>query len=121
MSERVFGLVINVNAYGAAVRLESGELASAPAGDVEANRVRYENSMSQHQPIAFVLHPGGRRPMVMIAPQIDEPELDEQIAQFLKSTESWETDDEGRPAHERHFLQKKKRAALFESKQSPEK
>jgi hypothetical protein len=114
--QRVYGTVINVNAYGATVRLEDGRLASAPAGDVEAHRTAYENAMSQRQSNAFVLHPGGRRPMVTLAPQIEEPQLDEQIAQFFESTQAWEADDEGRPAHERHFLRKKKRAALFAPK-----
>ena len=116
MSDRVFGLVINVNAYGATVRLDSGELASAPAGDVETHRGEYERSVSGRKSIAFIKHPGGRRPMVTVAPQIEEPELDQQIAEYFKSTESWETDEEGRPAHERHFLRKKKRASLYQSK-----
>lgn len=120
MTDRVFGLVINVNAYGATVRLESGELASAPAGDVEAHRAQYERSISGRKTIAFVKHPGGKHPMVTIAPQIEEPELDEAIADYFKSTESWESDEEGRPAHERHFLRKKKRAALFQSKHPDE-
>lgn len=116
MTDRVFGFVINLNAYGATVRLESGELASAPAGDVETHRALYERSISGRKALAFVLHPGLKRPMVTIAPHIDEPELDDAIAQYFKSTESWENDEEGRSAHERHFLRKKKRAALFESK-----
>jgi hypothetical protein len=113
---RVLGCVINLNAFGATVRLESGELASAPAGDVEAHRPDYERGMSTRKTIPFVLHPGSRRPMVTIAPRIDEPELDEQIARYLESTAEWENDADGVPAHERHFLRKKKRAALFESK-----
>jgi hypothetical protein len=112
--ERVYGFVINVNAYGATVRLESGELASAPAGDVEAHRVDYDRGMSAREALAFVLHPGSRRPMVTIVPRIAEPELDAQIAQYLESTQEWENDADGVPAHERHFLQKKKRARLFE-------
>ena len=114
MNERVFGFVINVNAYGATVRLESGELASAPAGDVEAHRVEYDRGMSTRKALAFLLHPGARRPMVTIVPRIDEPELDEQIARFLESTQEWENDADGVPAHERHFLRKKKRSARFE-------
>jgi hypothetical protein len=114
--ERVYGFVINVNAFGATVRLESGELASAPAGDVEAHRVAYDNAMSQRKSQAFIRHPGGRKPMVTIVPQIDEPELDDQIASFFDSTQEWEADEDGVPAHERHFLQKKKRAALFTPK-----
>jgi hypothetical protein len=116
VTDRVFGVVINLNAYGATVRLEDGELASAPAGDVEAHRAAYERSATRHKLLAFVKHPGSRRAMVTIAPQIDEPELDAQISEYFKSTQTWETDSEGTPAHERHFLRKKKRAALFEPK-----
>lgn len=114
MNERVYGTVINVNAYGATVRLESGELASAPAGDVETHRAEYDNGLSSKNALAFVLHPGTRRPMVTIVPRIDEPELDAQIARYLESTAQWENDADGVPAHERHFLNKKKRAAHFE-------
>jgi hypothetical protein len=114
VNDRVYGFVINVNAYGATVRLENGELASAPAGDVEAHRNDYERGMSSRQSLAFVMHPGGRRPMVTIVPRIDEPELDAQIARYLESTQEWENDADGVPAHERHFLRKKKRAARFE-------
>jgi hypothetical protein len=111
--ERVYGIVINLNAYGATVRLESGELASAPAGDVDAHRLQYENAMSRRSALAFVRHPGSRRAMVTIVPSLDEPELDAQIAEFFESTQSWEADADGVAAHERHFLRKKKRAALF--------
>lgn len=114
MTETVYGFVINVNAYGATVRLENGELASAPAGDVEAHRNDYERGMSTRKVLAFVMHPNARRPMVTIVPRIDEPELDAQIAQFFQSTHEWEDDADGVPAHERHFLRKKKRAAHFE-------
>jgi hypothetical protein len=114
VNERVYGFVINVNAYGATVRLENGELASAPAGDVEAHKVEYDRSMSARKALAFVRHPGSRRPMVTIVPRIDEPELDEQIARYLESTHEWENDADVVPAHERHFLRKKKRAARFE-------
>jgi hypothetical protein len=70
--------------------------------------------MSAREAVAFVLHPGSRRPMVTIVPRIDEPELDAQIARYLESTADWENDADGVPAHERHFLRKKKRAAHFE-------
>jgi hypothetical protein len=116
--ERVYGHVINLNAYGATVRLESGELASAPAGDVEAHRAAYERAMSTKRAQAFIQHPGSRRRMVTIVPQIDEPELDEQITRYFESTQEWEPDPDGMPAHERHFLRKKKRAALFTPKPS---
>lgn len=114
MNEQVYGFVINVNAYGATVRLESGELASAPAGDVEAHRNDYERGMSSRESLAFLMHPSARRPMVTIVPRIVEPALDAQIARYLESTQEWENDADGVPAHERHFLRKKKRAAQFE-------
>jgi hypothetical protein len=114
VNEQVYGFVINVNAYGATVRLESGELASAPAGDVEAHRNDYERGMSSRESLAFLMHPSARRPMVTIVPRIVEPELDAQIARYLESTQEWESDADGVPAHERHFLRKKKRAAQFE-------
>jgi len=41
--------------------------------------------------------------------------LDDRITTYLKSIESWDSPD-GVPAHERHFLCKKKRAALFEAR-----
>jgi hypothetical protein len=120
VNDRVFGFVINVNAYGATVRLDSGELASAPAGDVEVHRAEYERGISSRKRLAFVRHSGARRDTVTIAPQIAEPELDQKIAEYFRSTQEWEADDEGVPAHERHFLRKKKRAALFQSEHSDE-
>ncbi len=121
MSDTVFGTVININAFGATVRLEGGELASAPAGDVEAHKSDYDRAMNSKRPLSFQMHASSsRRPMVTIVPQITDEALDEQIADFWKSTESWDADAEGRPQHERHFLQKKKRAAFFESKHREE-
>ena len=114
MTNLVYGIIINLNAFGATVRLDSGELASAPTGDVEANRLQYERGLTGRKRLSFVKHDAGRRPMVTIAPQIADEHLDEQIAAYLKSTEEWEPED-GVPAHERHFLRKKKRAALFQS------
>ena len=116
MNDPVYGFVINVNAYGATVRLETGELASAPAGDVETHRLDYERGLTGRKRLMFVKHPGDRRPMVTIAPQIHDEALDEQIAEYLKSTETWDADAQGVPSAERHFLKKKKRAAFFQSK-----
>jgi len=115
VSEPLFGTVINLNAYGATVRLENGELASAPATDVEAHRTQYERGLNGRKRLSFVKHAGARRPSVTLAPQITDEVLDEQIAGYLKSAQEWEMND-GVPAHERHFLRKKRRAALFESK-----
>ncbi|HEY1655937.1 MAG TPA: hypothetical protein VGF86_12575 [Candidatus Tumulicola sp.] len=115
MSESVDGIVINLNAYGATVRLESGELATAPPADVETHRAQYQRALSQRQELAFELRRDGRRPTVALAPQIRDADLDDRIASYLRSTQEWEAPD-GVPAADRHFLHKKRRAALFESK-----
>jgi hypothetical protein len=117
VTEPIDGIVINLNAYGATVRLENGDLASASAADVEAHRSDYERSLVARRELAFELRREGRRPVVVLAPQIHDDELDERIASYLKSTQEWDATD-GVPQAERHFLQKKRRAALFESKHS---
>jgi hypothetical protein len=66
--------------------------------------------------LAFEVRRDGRRRAVSLAPQIRDDELEEQIVSYLKSTEEWEQPD-GIPAAERHFLRKKRRAALFEKRQ----
>ncbi|HZZ00505.1 MAG TPA: hypothetical protein VFE36_13125 [Candidatus Baltobacteraceae bacterium] len=114
--ELVGGIVINLNAYGATVRLDNGELATAPAVDVDAHRTDYQRSLVRRKPLSFELRRDGRkRPTVLLAPQIRDDEFEAQITSYLKSTEEWESPD-GVPAAERHFLQKKRRAAFFESK-----
>jgi hypothetical protein len=114
VNERVFGRVLNINAYGAAIRLESGELASAPAADVDTHRAEYERALTAKKELAFLCHATDRRTMVTIAPLIEEPQLDAQITHYFKSTQEWDADEDGRLTHERHFLRKKKRAASFE-------
>jgi hypothetical protein len=116
VNDTVYGFVINVNAYGATVRLDSGELASAPAGDVEAHKLEYERGITGRKRLLFQVHPGERRPMVTIAPQIADETLDEQIAEYLKSTQEWDANEHGIPSADRHFLKKKRRATHFESK-----
>lgn len=109
------GIVINLNAYGATVRLDDGDLASASAHDVETHRDEYQRSLMRRKRLAFEVRREGRRCAVSLAPQIHDETLEEQIASYLRSTEEWEPAD-GVPAAERHFLRKKRRAALFESK-----
>jgi len=111
------GLVINLNAYGATVRLEGGELANAPDTDVARHRAAYQGSLVRRKELDFEVRREGRRTVVLLAPQIRDRELDDRIAEYLKSTQEWD-DPEGPPAHERHFLSKKRRAALFTSKHS---
>ncbi|HET7815892.1 MAG TPA: hypothetical protein VFL13_16130 [Candidatus Baltobacteraceae bacterium] len=115
MSDLYRGSVININAYGATVRLEDGRLAGVPQGDVERHRTEYERGLTGHKDLEFEIRPQGRRLTALLAPQLHDDKLEEQIAGYLKETEAWEP-SEGPPAHERHFLQKKKRAALFESR-----
>lgn len=116
MSDPVRGAVINVNAFGATIRLESGEIASAPAYDVSVHRAEYDRAMSARKLLTFERHEG-RRMTVTLAPHIRDAGLEEQIVGYLKMTEEWDVRD-GVPAHERHFLKKKRRAALFESRHS---
>ncbi len=112
----VRGIVINLNAFGATVRLEDGGIVSAVPADIEARRPEYERAWNGRKPVLFECREG-RRTVVVLAPQIDDEVLDDRIATYLKSIESWDSPD-GVPAHERHFLRKKKRAALFEGRSS---
>ncbi len=109
------GTVINVNAFGATVRLDDGRLASAPPADVEKHRGYYDKGLMSRKPMEFVVQSAERRPMVMLTPQLHDEQFEAQIANYIKSTHEWEN-PELPPAHERHFLRKKRRAALFESK-----
>ena len=115
MSGTSGGIVINLNAYGATIRLDDGDLASASATDVENHREQYQRSLDRRKRLAFEVRREGRRFAASLAPQIHDEALEEQIASYLKSTEEWESAD-GVPAAERHFLRKKRRAALFEAK-----
>ena len=112
MSETSTGIVINLNRYGATVRLDEGDIASANAVDVETHRGAYERSLADHQRLTFEVRREGRRRFVMLAPQIVDEGLEGKIAAYLRDTEQWET-PEVMPAAERHFLKKKKRAAIF--------
>ena len=119
MNETQRGTVINLNAYGATVRLDDGRLASAPLADVEKNRASYERAITGRKALTFVIQAAGRHSMLLLAPQIRDETFEQQIADYLKMTEEWERPDSP-PAHERHFLRKKKRAALFKSRHSEE-
>ncbi len=119
MNDTERGTVINVNAYGATVRLSGGRLASAPLVDVEKHRADYERAIAARKALEFVVRQTERRTLVMLAPQLRDEQLEEQIAGYLKMTQEWDKPD-APPAHERHFLRKKKRAALFQSRHSQE-
>jgi len=109
------GVVINVHAFGAVVRLDDGRLASVPAADLSRNRDAYDRALARRKPAEFVVTGDERHPLAMLAPQMNDAEFEEQIGQYLKMTQEWEKPDVP-PAHERHFLRKKRRAALFESR-----
>jgi len=111
------GLVINLNAYGATVRLDGGDLAFAPESDVAAHRAAYQRSLVRRKELDFEVRQDGRRTTVVLAPQIRDDELEDRITEYLKSTQEWDESDRT-PAHERHFLIKKRRAAHFTSKHS---
>jgi len=114
VNDTASGIVINLNAYGATVRLDGGDLATASTTDVESHRDQYQRSLIRGKRLAFEVRRLGRRCAVSLAPQLRDETLEEQIASYLKSTEEWEPAD-GLPSAERHFLKKKRRAALFES------
>ena len=116
MNESISGIVINLNAFGATVRLDNGELASVPVGDVESHRAVYERALATRKRLAFAAHGAGRRAMVTLVPQLNDEQLEAQIAAYLQSTQEWDVVD-GRSSQERHFLQKKRRAALFDASQ----
>lgn len=115
MSQTERGIVINVNAYGATVRLDDGRLVSAPASDVEKHRGYYDRGVLTRRPMDFLVQVSGRHTIAVLAPQLHDDAFESQIANYLKSTQEWEN-PELPPAHERHFLRKKRRAALFESR-----
>ena len=117
MTERVRGVVINLNAFGASVRLDDGRLASVLGPEVNAHRAGYERAVNARRTLDFECLDGPRA-VVRLLPQIRDDELDEKIVGYLKETGEWESPD-GPPAHERHFLQKKKRATLFEDRSTP--
>ena len=105
MTEDLYGVVINLNAFGATVRLADGELASAPLPDVEANRATYERAQSTRTALRFVRREGSKHATVLLVPEISSAHLDEQIAAYLKSTES------------HHFLQRvRRRSPIGQSK-----
>lgn len=88
------GVVINLNGFGATVRLVDGALAGAPASDVETHRAIYARSLERGQRLNFERRSTGRRAWVQLAPQIVDEALEDAIADYQRGAE-------------RHFLQKK--------------
>ncbi|MBV8689662.1 MAG: hypothetical protein JOZ59_06100 [Candidatus Eremiobacteraeota bacterium] len=129
MTQRVRGTVINIHSFGATVRLESGDVASVPISDVNENRSTYTRALASRTNLPFDSSEDPPRAVLRLAKtRIDEPidpsttapalrneRFEEQLAGYLKETQEWELED-APPAHERHFLRKKRRAAIFENR-----
>jgi hypothetical protein len=121
---RVRGVVINVHALGATVRVDDGRLMSAPIGDVNAHRAAYSRAVgARTETLPFDVT--GPRQVVLATTRVDEPivptakapaladpALEEQITQYLKSTQEWAPPDLPEP-FERHLFRKRQRAKLF--------
>jgi hypothetical protein len=123
------GTVINIHFHGALVRLEDGALAAVPPAELAANRAIYAASLDRRTPLDLEVDAGGRRPVVTLAggtvpaaeavpdpgPRLVDPAFEERIGAYLKETEAWAPPDRPEPA-ERHFIRKKRRAAIFEAR-----
>jgi hypothetical protein len=123
VSERVRGSVINVHALGATVRLEDGKLVSVPLIDVNKNRATYTRAVGQKTTLPFDLDGRAVRlattrvdepivPSTTPVVPLDDPGFEEQIAAYLKQTETWAPADRPEP-FERHLFRKRQRAKHF--------
>jgi hypothetical protein len=121
----VLGVVINVHALGATVRLDDGRLASANAADVARHRAAYGRSLERRTPLTFVRH--GERAVTLcesadaaVAAQaaeravLSDEAFEQQLAAYLKETENWAPPDRPAPL-ERHLFRKTQRAKAFKS------
>ena len=125
MSEAGRGVVINVHALGATVRLEDGSLAVIPSDELKANRPTIVRSRDSREPIQLFVEADGRRAVARIAPSrggkersvspLVDPAFESRLTAYLKSVEEWAPPDRPDPA-ERHFIRKKRRAAQFEAR-----
>jgi|SRR6202162_3260394 len=122
---RASGYVISVHQLGATVRLEDGSLAAIPQSELSANRPVIVRSLRDRQPLAFDVNREAQRAIAYVnrepaadpssAPRLVDTAFERQMAAYLKSTEDWAPPDRPEPA-ERHFIRKKRRAALFEAR-----
>jgi len=121
------GTVINVHFHGATVRLEDGTLATVSADELAANRPIFAASYQRRSPLSLFVDRRGRHavatlagkpaaePATASAPVLVDEAFEERIGAYLKATEEWAPADRPAPA-ERHFIRKKRRAALFEAR-----
>ena len=124
-SSAVLGIVINMHALGATVRLDDGRLVSAGAADVARHRAAYGRSLERRTPLTFVLR-GVRAvtlsesPDAAVAAQaaeravLSDEAFELQLAAYLKETENWSPPDRPAPI-ERHLFRKKQRAKAFKT------
>ncbi|MGH7708029.1 MAG: hypothetical protein ACREM6_08905 [Vulcanimicrobiaceae bacterium] len=111
------------------MRLADGGLAAVTAGELAANRARYQSALRSRVALAFAVLRSAPRAVVALstepapaplptapAPLVD-PAFEEKVAAYLKATEVWAPPDRPEPA-ERHFIRKKRRAAQFEARSS---
>jgi len=121
----VRGTVINVHHHGATVRLEDGTLAAVTAAELAENRSTYVASLQRRTPLALVRTARGRHALVSLAPSathapspapaLSDDAFEARMDEYLKSTQEWAPPDRPAPA-ERHFIRKKRRARIFEAR-----
>jgi hypothetical protein len=125
----VTGTVINIHHHGATVRLADGTLAAVPASELAAHRPAYVDCYNRRAPLELVLDRRGRHPIVILpqsataapqvspnlAPRLVDAAFERRIGEYLRATQEWAPADRPEPA-ERHFIRKKRRAALFEER-----
>jgi hypothetical protein len=122
------GTVISIHRLGATVRLEDGTLASVPYAELCAHQDAFVTSLSRREPLTLELQQRGRHRSAFLAraerersaplavvPSVHDSAFEEQMRRYLKETEEWAPPDRPAPA-ERHFIRKKRRAALFEGR-----
>jgi len=130
--------VINIHELGATVRLADGTLAAVAAPELASNRPAYVRSRDGRTELEFLLDSRGRHAVLSLArasaAEAPAPDLvpvrvpvaslssdlafEEQIGAFIKETQEWAPADRPEPS-ERHFIRKKRRAALFEARKRP--
>jgi hypothetical protein len=125
------GTVINIHVHGALVRLEDGSLAAVGQAELAAHRAVYASSLDRRAPLDLVVDRSGRHPVASLHERAEaerereragadaalgaDPAFEARIGAYLKETEAWAPPDRPAPA-ERHFIRKKRRAALFEAR-----
>ncbi len=127
LNESAVGRVISLHHLGATVRLDDGSLVAVPFAEVESNRPTFVRAMQRREPLTLVVRRDGRHPVASLSaaaqapkppPQLIDPGFEDRITAYLKATEEWAPPDRPQPA-ERHFIRKKRRAALFEARTKP--